>query len=275
MSTSDQNQRRIGPAQTTASAARAERRREPLEPAAQTGAPMMETLPSSYREDRLSALTVSPDRIVVYWDLRPQTASTAADRRWELRARINGAEMRFSIRGIAGKQRIQTNGASEWSEIRLGPVNGVDEIEAVARLSQAPKTTGAERFAETEAEAESADPPAEPAWTAVCDSRTNRAWSASTAAAAETAGRDPAPAWGRCVLEGRKTRLEPAEPPRCAGQIQTEALLASSMLRRADSSNYSSDVSSGHGFRFSSHALPQEAPRDLPHAPDDPNDPER
>ncbi len=107
-----------------------------MEPEVNAGAPVLKTLPESYMADALTVLTVGPDRIVVYWDARPETMRIYEGARWELVVAIDGIEERVALVGGTRNWHIERPGASNWTEARFCPVGKLGEEPPAARSIQ-------------------------------------------------------------------------------------------------------------------------------------------
>lgn len=186
------------PAAPAQSAERAER----MEPEVKAGAPVLKTLPESYMKDVLTILTVSPDRIVVYWDASPETMRIYEGNRWDLVVVIDEIEERISVVGGARNWRIQRPGAANWTEARFAPVGKLGEEPPIARLIQHHLTENEHGKAAPQQEPQ-IEPQQEP----------QAEWGKGTAdengTRLETAQPDPAPAADTAALTPDMNRARP------------------------------------------------------------------
>ena len=108
-----------------------------LEPVPTVGAPVIDDLPSSYMEDRVTTLLLGPDRIAVYWDVHPETAKAHAGVCWGILVRSAGSERVIEIEHGARNWYIDIPGVGVAHEVYFGPIHD-GSVRSVAQTALIP-----------------------------------------------------------------------------------------------------------------------------------------
>lgn len=107
------------------------------EPVPTVGAPVIDDLPPSYMENRVTALLHDPDRIAVYWDVNPETAKAHAGKRWGILVRTADGERLVEIEHGARIWYIDMPDVGLAHEIHFGPIED-GAVRPVAHTALAP-----------------------------------------------------------------------------------------------------------------------------------------
>ena len=133
------------------------------EPPVTRGAPIVNALPESYMENRLDVLIQTPDSVVAYWDVAPETALRYAGSRWGLQVRTDTGEEWIEVTNGAKNWYIGMPGIGRRYEIAFGPIDSRDTFVPIARATWAEPEPAPRVEAPTERTAASvAEEPASP-----------------------------------------------------------------------------------------------------------------
>ncbi|MBT3269091.1 hypothetical protein HN371_18230 [Candidatus Poribacteria bacterium] len=115
------------------------------EPIPTVGAPVIDELPSSYMENRVTTLLHGPDRIAVYWDVHPETAKAHAGGRWGILVRTASGETVIEIEHGARNWYIDLPGIGLAHDIDFGPI--VDgTVRSIAHTGVVPESPAADEI---------------------------------------------------------------------------------------------------------------------------------
>ncbi len=130
------------PLAASAEAAAAPASREPIPT---VGAPVIDELPSSYMENRVTTLLHGPDRIAVYWDVHPETANAHMGGPWGILVRTAGGDTLIEIEHGARNWYIDMPGIGLAHEIEFGPI--VDgSVQSIAHTGVVPESSAADEI---------------------------------------------------------------------------------------------------------------------------------
>ncbi len=123
------------------------------EPIPTVGAPVVEELPQSYMENRVTTLLHGPDRIAVYWDVHPETAKAHAGKRWGIVVRTAEGETLIEIEHGARNWYIDMWGVGLAHDVSFGPIeDGSVRPIAEARLQAEPPPESAQTSDESDSD---------------------------------------------------------------------------------------------------------------------------
>jgi hypothetical protein len=109
------------------------------EPVPTVGAPVVDDLPQSYMENRVTTLLHGPDRIAVYWDVHPETAKAHVGKRWGIVVRTAEGETLIEIEHGARNWYIDMWGVGLAHDVSFGPIeDGAVQPIAESRLQADP-----------------------------------------------------------------------------------------------------------------------------------------
>ena len=115
------------------------------EPIPTVGAPVVEELPQSYMENRVTTLLHGPDRIAVYWDVHPETANAHMGGPWGILVRTAGGDTLIEIEHGARNWYIDMPGIGLAHEIEFGPI--VDgSVQSIAHTGVVPESSAADEI---------------------------------------------------------------------------------------------------------------------------------
>lgn len=107
------------------------------EPVPTVGAPVINDLPPSYMENRVTTLLHGPNRIAVYWDVHPETAKAHAGERWGILVRTANVETLIEIEHGARNWYIDLPGIGMAHEVTFGPIHD-GAVQAIAHTELVP-----------------------------------------------------------------------------------------------------------------------------------------
>lgn len=109
-----------------------------LEPTVTRGVAVLDELPSSYLETRLTVLPRDPDTIVVYWDVNPDTANAYPNARWGLSITRPAGNRVIEIQYGARNWYIHEPGIAANHEVFFGPLDSENRVIPLARSEWKP-----------------------------------------------------------------------------------------------------------------------------------------
>lgn len=104
-----------------------------MEPPVTRGAQMLDELPTSYLETRITVMPRDPDTLVVCWDVHPETAKAYPNARWGLSVKgPNGAQV-VEIQGGARNWYLHEPGITRSHEVFFGPLDAENRVIPLTR----------------------------------------------------------------------------------------------------------------------------------------------
>lgn len=104
-----------------------------LEPPVTRGVQVLDELPTSYLETRVTVMPRDPDTLVVYWDVHPETANAYPNTRWGISVKGPNGSQVIEIQGGVRNWYLHEPGIAHAHEVFFGPLDTENRVIPLAR----------------------------------------------------------------------------------------------------------------------------------------------